>query len=187
MVKPLHFSIMKRIFLFLFLLAETLSFGNVQLLGTPCRKLQTTLPKFLCTGVVPRLVKNGICKSRKTDTRHRLSVVARSDYGPVQSGVGDENFVSFLPSVVDGSGGFPSAPIQWQTKINYSTAIQTALILSDKRSRMREIFDLELSAAAGLVEMDWGLWKSSRLMEHDELACLASTRAQIKILAGTPF
>ena len=74
-------------------------------------------------------------------------------------------------------------PQHWNSAMNSRVGFNKALILSDKRSTLREIFNLELTFA-GMREVEWGIWESNRLFAHHELASLASTRAQIKILAG---
>ena len=84
-----------------------------------------------------------------------------------------------------GQGGFPKAPKSWRSSIDVSTEASKALVLSDKRSTLREIFSMELRLAAELIEIEWGLWESDHLLPHHVLARLASTRAQIKVLAGS--
>lgn len=53
-----------------------------------------------------------------------------------------------------GRGGFPSCPRKWDTHVEVKGGGggglgQTTLLLTDKRARMREIFDAELEIVAG--------------------------------------
>ncbi len=186
MMKHLYFSVNKRILSILIFLVEGLCFGNFKQFGAPSPQIHRIptpmMSRCLWNGARVDRGKNGKYGSRRMNACCRYDEGACNNCGTGE--VGDENIQEVAPIVVGGSGGFPSAPNQWQTIINCTASTQTALVLSDKRSRMREIFDLELKLAAGLSEIEWGLWKSSRLVPHDALSCLASTRAQIKILAG---
>jgi hypothetical protein len=185
-------SMIKRVSLVLLLLVETFCFRNIKQFtiypktSHEIHKMSRYLWNRGDTILVEKW-KNEKYTSRRMDIRRCFSSVAKGDCGSLQSRDDDEHMNKAFPIVVRGYGGFPSVPSHWHNMINSSTSPQTALILSDKRSRLRDIFDLELKLASGIRELDWGLWISCSLIRHDELARLASTRAQIKILAGFCF
>jgi hypothetical protein len=111
------------------------------------------------------------------------------DYRHSKFGVSSstKNFVENGPLAKPfaGHGGFPSAPKGWNAFVKARNASSKVLVLSEKRSKTREVFKLELSLSANLTELAWGVWEAEKMLDHHELARLASTRAQIKVLAGT--
>ena len=58
------------------------------------------------------------------------------------------------------------------------------ILLTDKRSRFKEIFEVELELVAKASRVACGLWQSERRLPRNELRKLAGVRAQVKPLAG---
>ena len=66
-----------------------------------------------------------------------------------------------VPKEITGQGGFPACPPIWRRFLQ-TTGRERYLIVSDKRSRMREIFDLELEIAGGFHILEHGLCEADK-------------------------
>ncbi len=70
------------------------------------------------------------------------------------------------------------------TYIQQSQAPTEWVLLTDKRSRFKEIFDSELELVAEARRVACGLWTRDSRLTRKELRKLAGVRAQVKPLAG---
>ncbi|EKX38084.1 hypothetical protein GUITHDRAFT_144573 [Guillardia theta CCMP2712] len=100
------------------------------------------------------------------------------------------------PRRVQGGGGFPITPLQDWNEIERRVPLGTCsagnteqgtsdwVLLTDKRSTLREIFDVELRSTLGAVEVEWGVWSLKARPGQDELRSLACSRALVRVLVG---
>eukprot|EP00960_Hanusia_phi_P017263 508203-Hanusia_phi.AAC.2 len=101
------------------------------------------------------------------------------------------------PRRVIGGGGFPVTPVRdWDELDRWIKRREEKgeasgerhetswVLLTDKRSTLREIFNVELEHTMNCEEVEWGVWALGSRPSQARLRSLACSRALIKVLAG---